>query len=580
MSRNDEIRAIIRELAELTVLDEQNPQSFRARAYDKAYQVLENFSGEIAETNAAALQEVDGIGKATAEKIRSYVDTGSVPKLEALRAKFPPEIVKLSRIPGLGPKTLAKLRTELGIENVDDLVAAIDAEKLRDIPGLGAKTEEKLKSGIERLGMKVGDQRLPIAVAMEEAIGWTERLAAHPDVVAVEPCGSLRRQRETVGDIDFVIATNEPAVLSAWVLAQPGLKSVVGTGPTKTSIIGTTGLQVDFRFVRPEEFGAAVVYFTGSKAHNIKLRQLAMDRGWILNEYTLSEVDGGAVIASETEEGIYAALGLPLVPPPMREDTGEVEAARDGTLPRTLHEDEILGDLHVHTTWSGDGRSSLTEIVEAAAARSYRYLAITDHAEDLTINGISRADLARQADELAVLQERFPRLRLLRGCELNIGPEGGLDYDPEFRASLDWCVAAVHSAYDLPQARQTERLIKAISDPGVRVIGHLTGRMIGRRPGIVIDVDAVLDALVSYGVALEINSALPRLDAAAPVLRRARERGVLFAISTDAHHVRELSRTRWGVRQAQRGWVDPDRVVNTWSRERFDAWLAEPRGPG
>jgi DNA polymerase (family 10) len=319
------------------------------------------------------------------------------------------------------------------------------------------------------------------------------------------------------------------------------------------------------------------MYFTGSKAHNIKLRQLAIDRGWTLNEYALTVVETGEVVAAATEAEIYAALGLPLIPPPMREDSGEIEAAREGTLPRALEASDLLGDLHVHTTYSGDGRSTLADVVSAAHGRGYRYLAITDHGEDLAINGISRDDLARQADELAGLQEQFPTLRLMRGCELNIGPDGGLDYDPEFRASLDWCVAAVHTAYDLPQARQTERLIRAIADPCVRVIGHLTGRMIGRRPGIQVDVDAVLDALVHYGVLLELNSALPRLDAAAPVLRRAREKNVLFAVSTDAHHVRELSRTRWGARQAQRGWVDPERVVNTWAPERFEDWLATQR---
>ncbi|MEZ4238243.1 MAG: DNA polymerase/3'-5' exonuclease PolX [Myxococcota bacterium] len=578
--RNEEIRALIRELGELTVLDEQSPQSFRARAYDKAVQALENVSTDLAAMSLAELQQIPGIGKATAEKIRSYVDTGKIAKLEALREKFPPDVVKLSRIPGLGPKTLAKLRATLDVQSVADLVAAIDAEKLRDIPGLGAKTEEKLKSGIERLGFKQGEQRTPIAPAMGEAMRWVELLREHPDVVEVVPCGSLRRQRETVGDIDIVVATEQPAAVTQFVASRPGLQRIIASGSTKTSVIGATGLQVDVRFVRPEQMGAALMYFTGSKAHNIKLRQIAMDKGWILNEYALAHADTEEVIASRTEGEIYAALGLPLIPPPMREDTGEVEAARAGTLPRALEAGELLGDLHVHTTYSGDGRSTLADVVAAAHARGYRYLAITDHAENLAMNGIGREELARQADELAALQEGVPTLRLMRGSELNIAADGSLDYDEDFRLSLDWCVAAVHTAYDLPQAQQTERLIRAIRDPAVRVIGHLTGRMIGRRPGIDIDVDAVLDALVEYDVLLEINSALPRLDAAAPVLRRAREKKVLFAVSTDAHHVKELDRTQWGARQAQRGWVDPDREVNTWSPERFADWMATQRARG
>lgn len=574
MSRNDEIRALLRELGELTVIDEQSPTSFRARAYEKAVQSLENVSVELADTSLDDLKALAGIGESTAAKIREWVDSGRITKLDALRVKHPKDVVQLSRIPGIGPKTLHRLRAELGITNLADLVAAIDAEKLRVLPGLGAKTEERIKQGIERLGLVHGDQRLPIAEAMDEALRWVDRVSEHPAVTAVVPAGSLRRQRETVGDIDLIVATESPDAVSAWLATLPAVHRVLVSGGLKTSVIGATGLQVDLRYVRPEDLGAALLYFTGSKAHNIRLRQLAIDRGWTLNEYALTVASTGERIAADTEEAVYAALGLPWIPPPMREDAGEIEAARDGTLPRPFEESDLRGDLHVHTTYSGDGRSTLSDVVQAAAARSYRYLAITDHAENLAINGISRDEIARQADELARLQETVPQLRLLRGIELNIAPDGSLDYDPDFRASLDWCVAAVHTAYDLPQAAQTARVIRAMADPAVRVIGHLTGRMIGSRPGIELDIDAILDALASYGVALEINSALPRLDAAAPVLRRAADRGVLFALSTDAHHVSELGRTRWGVRQAQRGWVDPDRIVNTWSRERFDAWLA------
>ncbi|MEQ1503385.1 MAG: DNA polymerase/3'-5' exonuclease PolX [Myxococcota bacterium] len=578
MSRNDEIRALIRELGELTVLNEQNPNGFRARAYERAAQSLENVSVELCELPVEALKAIPGIGDSTAQKIRAYVTDGRIDKLDALRAKFPKDVVALSRIPGIGPKTLHKLRTELKIENLADLKAALDAETIRNLPGLGEKTEIKIRQGIERLGLVHGDTRLPIAEAMAEALRWVDWVGAHPSVTAVVPAGSLRRQRETVGDIDLIVATEAADDVAAWLATLPVVHRVLVSGGLKTSVIGATGYQVDLRYVLPADLGAALLYFTGSKAHNIKLRQLAMDRGWVLNEYALSDTATGARIASETEDAIYAALGLPTIPPPMREDAGEIEAARDHTLPRALAEGDLRGDLHVHTTYSGDGRSVLSDVVAAAAGRGYRYLAITDHAENLAINGISRDRLREQADELAGLQEQYPTLRLLRGSELNIAPDGSLDYDPEFRASLDWCVAAVHTAFDLPQARQTERVIAAIADPAVRVIGHLTGRMIGHRPGIELDVDAVLDALASYGVALEINSALPRLDAAAPVLRRAMAKGVLFAVSTDAHHVSELTRTRWGVRQAQRGWVDPDRVVNTWDADRFGAWL-QTKGP-
>ena len=353
---------------------------------------------------------------------------------------------------------------------------------------------------------------------------------------------------------------------------------VIAHGATKTSILTRHGLQVDLRVVAPEQTGAATLYFTGSKAHNIRLRQLAMSRGMTLNEYALSRTETGEVVASQDEASIYHALGMGFVPAPMREDTGEVEAALEGTLPEALLPEHFRGDLHVHTSLSGDARSTLEEVVAEAHARGYQYLAITDHAEDLPINGVSQEQLAQQAEHMAAVQEAFPTVRLLRGCELNISAKGDLDYDPEFRAELDWCIAAVHSHFDLSQSAQTQRLIRVMQDPSVRVIAHLTGRMIGHRPGIELDVDAVLDAMADTGVALEINCALPRLDAAAPVLRRAVDKGVTFVASTDSHHVGEMTRRAvYGARQAQRGWVPRERVANTWSAERFFTWWAEQR---
>jgi DNA polymerase (family 10) len=325
------------------------------------------------------------------------------------------------------------------------------------------------------------------------------------------------------------------------------------------------------------QFGAACQYFTGSKAHNIKLRQRALGRGWTLNEYGLTEADTGKVIAAETEEAIYEALGLAYIPAPMREDHGEIEAAERGELLEPLGLGALKGDLHVHTTLSGDGRSPLEEVVASARERGYAYLAITDHGEDLAMNGVGRDELRAQRKQMDALAKRHPELTLLHGCELNIGKDGGLDYDAEFRRELQWCVAGVHSHFDLDAEAQTRRILKAMEDPAVDAIAHLSGRRIGRRPGIELDVDAVLKQAVETNTAIEINASLGRLDASSDVLLRARGMPVTFVVSTDAHHTRELARMEWGALQAARGWVDPGRVANTWPRERFLEWLRERR---
>jgi DNA polymerase (family 10) len=327
--------------------------------------------------------------------------------------------------------------------------------------------------------------------------------------------------------------------------------------------------------VKPAEIGAALLYFTGSKAHNIVLRQRAIDRGWLLNEYGLLEDD--RVVASESEAEIYKALDLPFIPPPLRENTGEVEAGARGRLPELVGLDQIRGDLHFHSDRSGDGRAGLDEMVEAASKRGYRYLGITEHGEDLAINGSNREEMTAHHRRIRRAQESHPNMALLYGCELNIGQEGQLDYDPGFRLSFDWCVASVHSHFDLPPARQTERLLKAMSDPAVNAIGHLTGRYIGRRPGIDLDLDPVLEGMAAVGVALEVNGALDRLDASPEVIRQAVAHGVKLVISTDSHHPTDQKRMAYGVLNAQRGWATGSDVVNTLPAEEFLNWMRHRR---
>jgi DNA polymerase (family 10) len=567
----EELVERFRELTELLTLEEGGPATFRVRAYENATDAIKGTREDLAELKVTALTKIDGIGKSTAQKIREYFDTGKISRLEELREKYPAEFVVLTRIPGLGPKSLLRLRAELGVENLDDLKAAIAGEKIRDLKGMGAKTEEKLAKAIERIGSK--QDRRPIAKALPLAEALIEELQAIEGVVSVQYAGSLRRFRETIADIDLVVASEEAAPIMEYFVNMNRVTEVLGQGETKSSVVTDIGIQVDLRVVRPEQFGAALLYFTGSKAHNIKLRQRALDQGTTLNEYGLAELEGGKVLASKSEEVIFEALGLPWIAPPMREDQGEVEAAAKGELPTLLQVADIKGDLHVHTNYSGDAKSSVEDIVQTADELGYDYVAITDHGYDLRINGVDSASHAEIAEKISVLRAEYPSMLILHGCELNISADGELDYDEEERARFDICLASVHSHFDLDRDKQTKRLIRAMEDPCVRILGHMLGRSIGKRPGIECDVDAVLNAAIKNRVAIEVNSGLSRLDAPSEILRRACELGNDFVVNSDAHHRDHMSGIRFGVLHSHRGWVPKDRVVNTWEPKRFKEWL-------
>jgi len=573
-SRFEHLRTLA-ELAKLTALDEGSPQAFRVRAYENAIQGVEGFGWELTGLSKSALTKIKGVGPSTADKILEFEATGHVAKLDALREKYPPPFVELTKIPGLGPKTLKVIRSELGVEDIESLREAIADEKLRELPGLGKTSEEKIGKAIERLGLHGKDRRTPLVEAMPLARSLTRRLRDLPTVVDAVPCGSIRRFAETIGDIDIVVATEDPASVSGFVVELPEVEEIIGSGDTKTSFLTREGMQVDVRTVRPDQLGSALVYFTGSKAHNIALRQVALTKNWLLSEYGL--FDGDDVVASETEADVYEALGLEFVPPPMREATGEVEAARDA-LPDVVTREQIKGDLHYHSDRSGDGRSTLEEMIEAARGAGYEYIAFTDHGEDLAINGSSREEMLAHRDAIRSLQTENPDMTILFGCELNIGADGDLDYDPDFRLEFDYCVASIHSHFDLSQDNQTARILRALQDPSVNAIGHLSGRYVGRRPGVELDVDVILEALELTGVALEINGALDRLDATTDVTRKAMARDVSFVIDTDSHHTKELVRMDYGVSYAQRAWVTNDRVVNTWSRDNFTDWVTTRRG--
>ena len=558
-TRSDQIRMLV-ELTKLTALDEGSPQAFKVRAYENAIAGIEGHHGELSGLTKAELTEIKGVGNSTADKILELEATGKVAKLETLREMYPPAFVALTKIPGLGPKTLKMLRSQLGIEDIESLKEAVDAEQLRELPGLGEKSEQKIARAIDRLGLHGKDRRTPLVEVLGFANSLAQRIAEIEGVVEAVPCGSIRRFSETVGDVDIVVATTNPGLVGDVVLGYPEVSEVVGAGKTKISFLTREELQVDIRTVRPDQLGSALLYFTGSKAHNIALRQKAIDRGWLLSEYGLFE--DKEVLASETEGEIYEALGMQAVPPMLREGSGEVEAASNERLPDLIERSDIKGDLHYHSDRSGDGRSSLEEMVEAAIGAGWEYVAFTDHGEDLAINGSTPDQMLAHRDQIRGLDSRYPEIRLLFGCELNIGRDGDLDYDSDFRLEFDYCVASIHSHFDMSSDRQTARILTALQDPAVNAIGHLTGRYVGRRPGVELDIGVVLEALALSGVALEINGALDRLDATSEVARQAMSVGVDVVIDTDSHHTRDLVRMDYGVRYARRGWVTANRVLN------------------
>jgi DNA polymerase (family 10) len=563
------------ELAKLTSLDEGSPQAFKVRAYETAIAGIEAYPGDIEGLSKVELTTIKGVGGSTADKILELSATGKVSKLETLRAQYPPAFVELTKIPGLGPKTLKMIRERLGVEDIAGLQRAVDEEMLRDLPGLGEKSEEKIKKAIERLGLHGKDRRTPLVEVFGFATALADRIGDLPGVTAAVPCGSFRRFSETIGDVDVIVGTTKAPLVHSAVVGFPEAAEVVGSGETKTSFLTREGLQVDVRTVKPNQLGSALLYFTGSKAHNIQLRQRAIDRGWLLSEYGLFE--GEKVVASKTESDIYRSLGMEYVPPTLREGGGEVEAAAGGGLPDLVTRNLIRGDLHYHSDRSGDGRSSLEEMIDAAVAAGYEYIAFTDHGEDLAINGSSREVMLEHRERIRALNAARPEIEILFGCELNIGPDGELDYDPDFRLLFDYCVASIHSHFDLPSDRQTVRVLTALADPAVNAIGHLSGRYVGRRPGVELDIAAVLEGLAVTGVALEINGALDRLDATSEVTRQAMGSGVDFVIDTDSHHVSDLRRMDFGVLYAQRGWVTADRVVNTLDVSDFIAWTRRRR---
>jgi DNA polymerase (family X) len=565
---NDAVEQALLEFADLLAILGDDP--FKPRAYEKAAKAVGGYPTDLAGMDLRRILEIPGVGRSIGEKIHAYLTTGSIPELEALRSEIPSGVREMMSVPGLGPKKAIVLYEQLGIDSVDALAAAVEEDRIAGLKGFGSKTQANIARGIQQLSASGG--RVSVIVALDVAEALLDELGRLPGVRRAAYAGSLRRMSETIGDVDLLVAADDASPIMATFTGLPIVARVLARGETKSSIVTDRGLQVDLRVIPEQAWGAAMIYFTGSKAHNVRIREMAVRAGLKLNEYGLFRAKSGALLAAETEEDVYARLGLPFIPPTLREDRGEVEAALGGELPSVLTQRQIRGDLHTHTDLT-DGVGTLEEMLQAASRLRYRYYAVTDHAPDLAMQRMTDEKILAQRARLASLQPSYPKMRLLHGTELNIGPDGGVDWDETFLSGFDLTVASVHSHLTLPIEEQTRRVIRAIEHPRVNIIGHLTGRKIGARAPIELDLEAVFAAAGRTGTALEINAHPDRLDLRDEHVLWARRHGVRFAVDTDAHATGHLELMRFGVAQAQRGWATADEVINAWPIGKLERFL-------
>lgn len=571
---NDDVAELLQEYADLISIS--GGDGFRARSYEKAARAVGGHHADVAKLDLKGLQAIPNVGKSIAVKIAEYLETGEIQRVEELRAEIPDGVRSLISVPSLGPKKAMLLFEELNISSVDELLEALQEHRLSGMKGFGPKTEENLLRGIQQMQQSGGRVHLGVATDLAEEI--LADLREIPEVRRSDFAGSLRRMAETIGDIDILVAAEDaPPVMEAFA-AMPYVERVIAGGETKTSILTTKGLQVDLRVVRPEVWGAALQYFTGSKAHNVRIREMAVRKKLKLSEYGLFSAETGDLIVAETEEEVYQRLGLDWIPPTLREDRGEVQAAMAGQLPTLLQEKDIRGDLHTHTNLT-DGVSSLEEMLDAAEARGYDYYAVTDHAELLSMQRMTREKALAQRARLTELQATHSKMTLLHGSELNIQPDGSVDWDEDFLSGFDVLVASVHSHFTQSKEEMTRRIITAMEHPNVNIIGHPTARLIGRRPPIDFDLDEVFKAAARTGTALELNSYPDRLDLRDEHLLWARRHGVRFAVDSDSHSTVHLPLLRFGVGTAQRGWVTKAEVINTYPLAKLRRFLAKGR-PG
>lgn len=556
--KNRVVAKILYEVADLLELE---GVEFKPRAYRRAAQAVESCPIPIEDLVAQGrLHELPGVGESIAQKIEEIVKTGKLSLHEELKAKLPVDLYALTQVEGVGPKTAKLLYEALGVRTLEDLERVAREGKIRTVKGLGPKIEEKILRGLAEA--KGAERRELLGYALPLARNIRQKLLATGLFRRIELAGSLRRGKETVGDLDILAVSDSPEEAARAFCTLPEVEEILAQGPKKSSVKLVGGLQADLRIVPEESFGAALQYFTGSKEHNIRLRERAVARGWKLNEYGLFD-ENEQMIAGKTEEEIYRALGLIYIPPELREDQGEIQAAEAGALPKLVELAEILGDLHVHTNWS-DGKMSLLELVEAARARGFRYVAVTDHIRFAqAIPGLSPDDLRRQIEEIREINESLKGFRLICGVEANIGRDGTVDVPRDLLPELDLVIASVHTYFRLSKKEMTERLVRAVENEGVDVLGHPTGRLIGERPAYDADWDEVFRRAAKSGTALEVNANPQRLDLSADLIRRALEYGVKFILGTDAHASEHLDFLEYGVLTLRRGWAEAKDVLNT-----------------
>ena len=554
LPRNADVADALDELADVSeILGEQG---FRVLAYRRAATRIRETGASVAELALqGSAKELPGIGATIESKIVEMTETGSMTALEKRRAEVPDEVTQFLRLPGLGPKTAARIWRELGVTTLDGLREAAEQHRVRDLQGLGAKSEERILDALEKGFGPEPERRGLLGVGLPVVREVVEALRSHPAAVDVSGAGSVRRGRETFRDLDVIATATDPAALTAHFVTLPWVLEVAAHGDTKATVITKQGLRLDLRVVPPEDYGSLLQHFTGSKDHNVALREEAQRRGLSVSEYGVTVVESGDVHRFRSEDELYRFLGYDPIPPELRENAGELEAAREGRLPALVEVSELVGELHCHSTWSSDGKSSIEEMAHAARALGYRFLALTDHSHYLR-----EGRMEAQWKEIEEVNARVKPFKVLRGVEANIRADGSVDVPDELLAELDWVVASLHAAFD---RSPTERLLAAIDHPHVDCIGHLTGRKLNKRAGSDVDVEKIVARAVETGTALEINSQPDRLDMRDVHARLAGEAGVLVPVTTDAHSVKALGYRELGIAQARRAWLTKEQVLNT-----------------
>ncbi|HSS04909.1 MAG TPA: DNA polymerase/3'-5' exonuclease PolX [Solirubrobacterales bacterium] len=570
---NAEIAAALEELGVLYELD--GAVKYRVLAYSTAAKAIRESPVSVAELAAAGrATEIAGVGKTLAEKIDALIESGEIPAAVKLKAKFPPTLIEVTRVPGVGAKTARLLFDELGVASLDDLKAAAEAEKVREVKGLGPKAEENVLAALERLGEPgEGPGRVLLSAVLPIAEELAAALRQHPAANRVEVAGSARRWAETCKDIDLIATAEEPAALAGYLAGHELIAAAANPGPNGVRAQTHNGISVDLRIVLPEAFGNLLQHFTGSQAHNVQLREEAVARGLSVSEHGITETESGETALCASEEEVYERLGYAYIEPELREGRGELKAAREGKLPQLVSVDDIRGDLHSHTTLS-DGRNTLEEMAAAGRERGYAYMAITDHSASHGFGDhVSAERLWQRVEEVREWNQGKRGFRLLAGSEVNVGLDGSLDYPDDLLDALDWVVASVHTSFSISAAAMTERVLAAIENPLVDCIGHLTGRLIGRREPYGIDVEVVVEAAARAGTMLEINGNPNRRDLSEHHARLANEAGATIVLNTDAHGVDTLGNMAYAVATARRAWLTAGDIANTRSWREFKQLL-------